>query len=142
MTVVHSEDEFFAIAETLRYKDLDEAEARDFRCKNVLGCLKASNQEYAKYYTVQEYDKVLVAIILQRDGNLSYFVTKDFTSAYTLKVIAEVKKLADDTLLSAGAIFVKTAKFYKEAIRFVKIVGFLPYKIEYSSITWVYDGRR
>ena len=141
MVHIHKEDEFFQLIEGLMFKDLDQAEARQFGFDNVLDCFVKGNLEFSRYYTVQVGDTILVAIMLERCGNLTYFVTKDFDKKYTRQVIKEVRSLADYTVYGAGAIFVRTAKFYDQAIRFVRLTGFVIRELRYDDILWVHHGR-
>jgi hypothetical protein len=133
--------DFLAIVDTLDYKDKDEAEAKEFGSDSVKDSNHRANHWFAKYYTIVHDNKVIATIILQRDGFLVYFVTKDFTPNLTRKLIRTVKQLADDTIASVENIFTKTALSYDEALRFNKLVGFRLYLVSNSWTIWIYDGK-
>jgi len=140
MIYKHSKEGFFNIVNSATYKNQDEIEARQYLSASVAAMYEGANHQFAKYYTIQEDEKVLVTIMLQRDGKLVYFVTTSFTSDYMYKVIRAVRELADTTVQGAGPITTTTADFYKEALQFNRIVGFKILEVHLGHTVWVYDN--
>ena len=134
-------DTFLTIVKSLDYKDKDEAEAKAFGSDSVYDSNFRSNHWFAKYYVIEHEGNILATIILQRDGFLTYFVTKDFTPDLTRKLVRIVKELADITVDKVENIFTKTAIVYEEANRFNKLVGFRMIKISNDWTIWIYDGK-
>jgi len=136
-----SREAFLLLITHLDFKDDDEKESREFT--GGLGIVEMykhrANHDYAKYYIVKDNEKILVTIMLQRDGSLIYFTTKDFTPNLTRGVIRSVRNLANKTVRKVDNIFVKTAPWYAEAIRFVKIIGFTQIRVNKYDIQWIYE---
>jgi len=131
--------EFLEIVNSVSYKDDDEKEAMEFSKSDVKYIYnKSMNHKYAKYYVVEHAGLVLSTIALQRDGYLIYFVTKDFTADLALSMVRCVKSLADTTVERVDVIFVKTAIWYDEAKRFVRLTGFSTMFISTNYIIWKY----
>ncbi len=141
MITSYDRREFIDIVTSLKFKSYDNREAREFGRLNVYDSFSTANHRYAKYWTVSFDGKVLAAIMLQRDGNLIYFVTTDFISSYSFQVISDVKTMLNRFVPIGGPVFVTTANWYKQAVRFVGIVGFKKLSFNSAATKWVYDGK-
>ena len=137
----HTEEDFTVIVNVSTYKNQDIVEAIKFGNTSVANTYENANHDFAKYYTISFDDMVMATIMLQRDGNLIYFVTTSFTASYQFKMIREVRKLADDTVEKVGVIATVTATFYKEALQFNRIVGFTLWKNLPERSVWIYEQK-
>lgn len=121
---------------SMTYLNQDEAEARDFGWQSVKNCYEKANHEFAKYFIVYEGYRPICTIMLQRDGNLIFFVSD--TIGNHVGFIKEIKNLAEEHTSRCGPIKTKTASWYKEALRINEIVGFQPHIIYEKYEIWVY----
>jgi len=123
-------DVFFDIITTITYREDDEKEAKAFNCLSVVDCYHKSPDRFNKYFIVYEDDRPVAPIILARNANLTFFISKTINSP--IGVIRCLKDLAKKTVDCCGPIVTKTATWYDEAQRMNKIIGFRPMAI--------YDG--
>jgi len=149
MTVEYTEDSeyFLNIVKGLEYKENDIKEAQELLYPKldvqVYDVLISAPNRWADHYLIKDDnndDKIVCTITLDRNNNLHYFVTKDLTTANALSFVKTIKTLADKVLECRKVLFVTTANWYEEAIKFNKLIGF---KILKSSngkgfTTWYY----
>jgi len=127
---------FIRYVDAISYRDDDEKEAREFGCVNVRHCYDKAKLEFARYFVVLEDDIPVATIVLQRDGQLVFFISKDVKRPVAL--VKALRRLAKKTVKCCGPITTKTANWYKEALRFNEVIGFKLYKIRDRSQIWVF----
>ena len=94
-----------------------------------------AKHKFAKYFIVVEDDTPIVTVMLQRDGHIIFFISKDVKNKVAL--IRVLKKLSNKTVRRCGAIITKTANWYNEANKLNKIIGFKKYEIYDYYTFWV-----
>ena len=127
ITRLVSREEFFSAINTIEYRSQDLKEAIDFGCESILDCYMKAKHRFAKYYLVEENGIPIVTVMLQRDGYIIFFISKNVNSP--VKLIKVLKRLANNVTKNVGAIITKTAKWYIEAQRLNRIIGFKDYQI-------------
>jgi hypothetical protein len=118
---------FFDRVDTIEYREQDIQEAREFGCKSIKACYTKAVHRFAKYFIVYDEYTPIVTVMLQRDGYIIFFISKNVNSP--VKLIKVLKRLANKVTKNAGAIITKTAKWYTEAQRLNRIIGFKDYQI-------------
>jgi len=120
-------DKFYSTVNTIKYRTNDIREAYEFGASSIKVCYDKAKHKFARYCIVYEDDnRPIVTIMLQRDGNMVFFISKDVSSPIAL--IRLLNNLASDTAKNSGAIFTRTANWYKEALRLNKLTGFKLYQ--------------
>ena len=120
-------DEFYSAINIIKYRINDIREAHEFGAESIKVCYDRANHNFAKYYIVYEDNGVpIVTVMLQRDGNLVFFISGTVSSPIAL--IKLLKGLANNTVANIGAIFTKTINWYNEAIRLNGLIGFRLYQ--------------
>ena len=136
--------ELISIVGSLSFKEKDEMEAREFNCKNVIDCyFNIKMPEFSECYIVYDNrtNDVLCPIVLQRDGFLIFFVTKNLGRTNQIQFVKDIKKLSQDVVNRVGSIFVNTINWYKEAHKIDELIGFRPYKRNYKFTTYVLENK-
>ena len=132
--------EFLSVVCTLEYKDGDEEEAKALGYPSVSFLYHNTFMPYMRYFIVEGNDKrILATIVLRRDGNIEYFITKDLTTNKIPSMIKTVRALADEVTAKLGVIFTTTLESYVGAIEFNKLVGFNKISINGKFSTWSYE---
>jgi len=151
MRVAHTKNtkHFLQVCSQLTYKEKDELEAKEIisgsffshtdRMNNkhkltndsgyVIQALKNAMNRWANHYLIYDKDKIVCTITLDINNNLHYFVTKDLTPKNSISFVKTIKQLAKDTLVCREVLFVTTRDWYKEAVKFNKLIGFKPFRI-------------
>ena len=127
--------EFFDIIETIEYRDQDKKEAFDFGCTDIIDCYRKAKHRWAKYFIVEEDGRAIVTVMLQRDGNIIFFISRDVRKKVAL--IKQLRKLANKVTNKCGVIITKTANWYKEAQRLNEVIGFKEWRIYDYYTHWV-----
>jgi hypothetical protein len=120
-------DIFFAAASTISYREDDIKEAKEFGCEDVISCFKKALSPFVRYFIVYEDSRPICAVILRRDGNIVFFISKNVNRK--IKLIKVLRRLARKVVRRCGPIITKTASWYTEALRLNKLIGFEPYKL-------------
>jgi len=128
--------EFMDVVFSMKYRNQDIIEAKDFGCKEVPECYIKMKTEFAKYFIVYDGEKPIVTVALQRDGYIVFFIAKEVE--HPIKLVRTLRKLARRVTDKCGPIITKTAVWYKEAERLNKLVGFNEWKLFDSYSLWVY----
>ena len=132
--------EFLSVVCTLEYKDGDEAEAKELGYPSVSFLYHNTFMPYMRYFIIEDNDKkVLATIVLRRDGNIEYFITKDVTTNKVPSLVKTVKALADEVTAKLDVIFTTTLNSYEGAIEFNKLAGFNIIAINGKFSTWSYE---
>ncbi|OQX84620.1 MAG: hypothetical protein B6D63_04110 [Candidatus Latescibacteria bacterium 4484_7] len=145
-----SRDELMKIAASIVYRDGDEAEAKEFGCSDVPDCFRRANHEFATYLLAVDFtdegEEPVAPIIVQRDGQIVFFIAKDVKHKHSL--IRALRKKAEQITKRCGPITVKTMNWYDEAKRMLKLIGFKEYLLTNRWTKFVYgydmglpDGR-
>ena len=134
-SLIVDRDTFLSTIKEISYRNQDITEAHQFGCNGIYGCYKKANHRFAKYYIIYEGDTPKCTVMLQRDGHIIFFISKDIENKVGL--IRELKRLADEVVSSAGAIITKTANWYNEANRLNRLIGFKKYHILDYFTLWV-----
>ena len=137
---------FFSTIALIKYRENDIAEAEDFGCINIRNCYEKANRDFARYFVVYEGNDPIVTVMLQRDGHIIFFISKDVK--HPIRLVRVLKRMAKKYSDCAGPIITKTAYWYKEAQRLNELIGFKPYKLYNKFGLYVYghdygvvDGR-
>lgn len=131
-------DRFFKKAKEIQYRNQDIREAFMLGCpKGVVQCFENANHHAAKYFIGYEDRKPKLAIILQRDGYLVFFISKNIKRKIAL--IKALKKIANRITKRCGAIYTRTANWYKEANRLNELIGFKKHILEDDFTVWTLE---
>lgn len=140
--LIEKRDDFLFVVSQLDFKDLDNAEAIELGYASVKQMFNTCFYYYSKYYFVRgNKNEILCAIELRRDGNLTYFVTKDLTANKIPSLVRTVKTLADETVSRVDVIFTTTLNSYEGAIAFNKMVGFIMGVDKGKFSIWAYEKK-
>jgi hypothetical protein len=119
-------EELINIGSSLEFKNKDKLEALQYGCSSIIQCFKNIRyKQFCKFYKVLDNrtNKVLALIALERNGYLTFFVTKDLTIGNSKTFIKELRHIAIETVKCCGSIFVNTIYWYKEAKKLNELVG-------------------
>jgi hypothetical protein len=141
---IDSPEEFLSICSGLKYKEKDNKEVEHItngKLNNVYDLYKSMIHRWTEYYIIEHEDKVLCTIVLTYNNYLHYFVTVDLVPNITLSFVKIIKQLACETIQKRQVIFVRTSTWYKEAMKFNKLIGFRCSKIneDYEYSEWYMD---
>jgi len=122
---------FLSIVKQLEFKPNDEKEAREILYPKVDATvydvfISAPNR-WAEHYLIKDENKnnaIVCAITLDLNNNLHYFVTTDLDQSNSLSFVKTIKALVKSTIALRHVVFVTTRTWYKEAIKFNKLIGF------------------
>ena len=95
-----------------------------------------ANKTFARYFLVLDNGKPIVTVMLQRDGHIIFFISKNVSSP--IRLIRVLKQLADKQTDCLYPIITRTANWYKEANRINKLIGFSLWKESEKSSLWIY----
>jgi len=122
-------NKFFEEAKKIKYRNQDVREAFELGCmQGVVQCFENADHFAAQYFIGYENHQPKVAFIIQRDGFLVYFIDSNIEEK--LSLVKAMMKKAEEVISRCGALRVQIANWYDEAIRFVRLIGFKPYKIK------------
>ena len=119
-----SKDTFFDAVSAIKYRADDIKEAYQFGCDEISHCYTKADQQFARYFIVYESERPIATVMLERKGNIVFFISEEIKSHIGL--IRALKELSRKTVRNAGPIFTKTAYWYKEAQKMNKVIGFKP----------------
>ena len=122
-----SYDTFFSAVKSIEYREDDIKEAKEFGCIDILNCYRKALKPFSRFFVVYEDDIPVCTILLRRDGNIVFFISKDIK--YKIGLIRILRKLSKKVVRCCGSIITKTASWYDEALRMNKLIGFKPYKL-------------
>jgi len=117
-----SREAFLVVVDSITYREQDIKEARMFGCPDIKSCYLKADWLFTNYYVIYEDDVPIVTILLQRDGNIVFFISNTVKKHMTL--IKGLRKFAKETVDKVGPIITKTAYWYEEAQRINKLIGF------------------
>ena len=120
-------DTFLNEVSNIEYREDDIREANEFGCLDIHNCYMKAQKHFSRYFIVYEDMRPICSIMLQRDGNIIFFISKNVK--HKIKLIKVLRKLANKIVNCCGPIITKTASWYDEALRLNKIIGFMPYKL-------------
>jgi len=135
-------EEFYEVIPTLKFDPLATKEVLDLGFKSVEDAYMSANKAWARFYLVKHYGKVIAPILEQRDGNLVFFTTQYMKPKYTKLYIKEMRHISNSVIRKRGVLFVTVARWYKQAQKFLKIVGFKPHIITPRYEVWYKDGKQ
>ena len=120
---------FLDVCSKLTFKPDDEKEAKDilgFSSGSVLKVLKSAPNRWAEHYLIREPEKnkIVCVITLDTSNNLHYFVTTDLKPSNSISFVKTIKTLVEETVKYRHVVFVTTRLWYKEAIKFNRLIGF------------------
>lgn len=133
--------EFMDIVANCKYKAQDEKEAVGYGYKDVASLYKTMNHRWAEYYVIKDKGVIVCTIALDAFNTLHYFVTTDLTKNNALGFVRCIRKLAQDTVEKRPVIFVHTAMWYQEAMKFNRLIGMSVIKQDSTreTSTWYYS---
>ena len=126
---------FLDTVDQIEYRNQDITEAFQFGCDGIIGCYRKAKHRWARYFVVYEDERPIVTVMLQRDGHIIFFISKDVNNSIAL--IRELIRLATSVVNCCGAIITKTANWYEEAKRVNRLVGFREWQIYNNYTLWV-----
>ena len=126
---------FFDTIDAITYRNQDIAEALEFGCNSILNCYQKARHRFAKYFVVYEDSRPIVTVMLQRDGQIIFFISDTVNNS--LALVRELRNLCSTTVAGAGAIMTKTASWYTEAKRLNELTGFRVYAVVDYYEYWV-----
>ena len=130
--------DFFDAVNSIHYRNQDIREAQQFGCKNVPDCYHKANKAFARYFLVLDDGTPVVTVMLQRDGHIVFFISKDISSP--IKLIRTLRRLARKQTSCVYPIITRTANWYDEAVRINKLIGFSLWKESEKSSLWIYPS--
>jgi len=133
--------EFFSSIENVKWQVLDTQEAMFLGYKSCYDAFIKADRRWGKYYLVKSKKEVLVAIIVQRDGEVIYFTTQSLPGSNMRRYIRIMRSLSDSILRRCGPTTVTAAPWYADAARFLEIVGYRIYRKTPTFYSWVKDGK-
>jgi len=138
---------FIHECKNLQYKENDKLEIKQLtnnKYSEPVDMYSNMNNKYNTFYIIKDskINKIVCTIILDTCNNLHYFVTKDLKSNNTRRFIKTIKHLAIETVKYNKIIYVTTALWYTQAIKFNKLIGFKCIEIDrYINISkWEYTN--
>jgi len=120
-------DTFYDAIRSIEYREDDIKEARLFGCPELIHCYDKAFHHHARYFIVYEDLRPVVTVMLARNGDIVFFISKDVNNKIGL--IKTLKKFSKETVKAAGPIYTKTAYWYKEAQKMNKVIGFIPLRL-------------
>jgi len=112
---------------SMTFRDMDIKEVKDFGFKSILHCFETVNPRFSRYAIIYNNQEPQAVISIDRCGSLTFFVSNNI-----VKHIAYIKCLKNiiQWYLSnyEKSMFVRVAKWYTEANRIVKMIGFTLYQ--------------
>ena len=118
-----SRKEFFHLINELTFNPVDEREAFEFGFQNCCDSLRKAVHWEARYIVFEE-DGVIHAVgIVQRDGFLTYYTT-DKARRDMRPLFYSLRGFVNETVRCCGGLRVEVARFHKEAVRLLKLLGF------------------
>ena len=127
---------FYLTVGSIKYRDQDQEEARYFGCLNVKDCYDKAKHEFARYFTLTDEGEPVVTVMLQRDGQIIFFISDRIK--HKVALVRALRRLAKKTVKCCGPITTKTANWYEEALKFNKLIGFKLYRINNRYQVWTF----
>jgi len=118
-------DTFYNAVRSIEYREDDIKEAKQFGCPELIHCYDKAFHVHARYFIVYENLRPVVTVMLARNGDIVFFISKDINNKIGL--IKTLRKFSKETVKAAGPIYTKTAYWYEEAMRMNKLIGFVPF---------------
>ena len=138
MTLVkHDMKEFFEIVDLQTFQNEDIIEAKEFGYESVQDAFKEAELAWARFWTIEDNGTVVACILVQRDGNTSFFVTNKLKGRSVRKVIRILEELSDQIVECCGVLYIRVAGWYKKGLQMLKLSGFSPYVLEHRFQIWI-----
>jgi len=116
--------EFFETAKTITFSVMDEREAFELGYKNCLDSLKKSKWWESRYYIFRYRSEPVAVGIVQRDGELIYYVSSKVSHAGSIGLYRALRRITREIVTCCGGLVVEVARFHTQAIRLLKMLGF------------------
>jgi len=124
---------------TMTFRGQDIKEVKDFGFGSILQCFESVNHRFSRYAIIYDKTEPQAVVSINRCGELTFFTSNSITSK-----IAYIKCLKDILTWYLSnyekSMFVRVAKWYTEANRIVKMIGFKIYENHtYDIIYYIED---
>ena len=127
---------FYTAVAMIKYREQDVQEAVDFGCRSIRDCYDKANHDFIRWFLVFEGTSPVCTVALQRDGHIIFFIADNIK--YKKRLVKVLRELAEMAVGCCGPIITKTIGWYKEALKFNRLIGFHPWKINDIYQLWVY----
>jgi len=146
MTVLETTDteQFLRLCSEVEYKENDQKEAVMYGYKDVVDLFRNVRNRWARHYIVMKGNDILCTITLDTSNNLHYFVTTRLVPQNTLGFVRKLKRLMEQEAQRVDVLFVHTALWYKEAVKFNELMGFklMAQDTEEETSVWYYSKKK
>ena len=137
---------FLDMVKNQEYKQKDIQEIKQFSSgsiKSIYEYFSLLNKRYVEYFIVEKNNKILITSAITEDNFIHFFVTNNLEPKYGIELVKLLKHFVKEILNARLVLYIKTAIWYKEAIKLNKLVGFKAKKInyDYQYSVWFIDRR-
>ena len=137
---------FLDIVKNQEYKQKDIQEIKQFSSgsiKSIYEYFSLLNKRYVEYFIIEKNNKILITSAITEDNFIHFFVTSNLEPRYGIELVKLLKYFVKEILNARLVLYIKTAIWYKEAIKLNKLVGFKAKKInyDYQYSVWFIDRR-
>jgi len=112
---------------SMTFRGQDIKEAQDFGMGSILQCFESVNKRFSRYFIIYDNKEPQAVVSIDRCGLLTFFTSNSITNK--VAYIKCLKSIMQWYLKNyEKSMFVRVAKWYTEANRIVKIIGFKLYE--------------